>query len=55
MIFEGCGSNPEICGYFSDINGIGQSLNKIVKTKNIVHAFTVIYLSTVTQEHYARG
>ena len=58
MIYEVCSSNAEICGYFSDLNGIGLSLNKIVKAKIIVHAFIFIYLSNVTDshrlEHYAR-
>ena len=32
-------------GYFSDLNEIGPSLNKIVKAKIIVHVFIFIYLS----------
>ena len=44
MIHEVCGSNAETFGYFSDLNGIGLSLNKIVKAKIIVHAFIFIYL-----------
>ena len=40
--------NAEICGYFSDLNGIGLSLKKIVKVKSLAHAFIFIYLSTVT-------
>ena len=58
MVYEVCGSNAEICGYFSDLNGIGQSLNKSVKAIIIVHAFIFIYLSTVRDshrlEHYIR-
>ena len=58
MIYEVWGSNAEICGNFSDLNGVGLSLNKIVKAKIIVHAFIFIFLSTVTDshrlEHYAR-
>ena len=53
-----CGSNAEICGAFSEFNGLGLSLNKIVKAKIIVHVFIFIYLSTVIDlqrsEHYAR-
>ena len=61
MLYEVCGSNAEICVCFSDLNGIGLNLNKIVEAKIIVHAFIFIYLSTVTDwhryglEHYARG
>ena len=47
-----------MCFFFSDLNGIVLSLNKIVKAKIIVHAFICTYLSTVTDshrlEHYAR-
>ena len=45
MLYEICGSNAEICGYFSDLNGIGLSLNKIVKAKIIVQVF--IFTRTV--------
>ena len=58
MLYEVCGSNAEICGYFSDLNGIGLSSNKIVKAKILEHAFILICLYTVTNshrlEHYAR-
>ena len=33
------------------VYGIGLSLNKIVKVKILVHAFILIYLSTVTNSH----
>ena len=36
-------SNAEICGCFSDLNGIGLSLKKKIKVKSIAHAFK--YLS----------
>ena len=36
--------DAEICGYFSDLNEIGLSLNKIVKAKIIVRAFIFIHL-----------
>ena len=39
-----CGSNAEICGVFSDLNGIGLSLNKIVKAKIIVHVFFYLFI-----------
>ena len=39
MLYEVCDSNAEMCGYFSDLNGIGLRLNKIVDAKIIVHAF----------------
>ena len=38
------------CGSFSDLNGIGLSLNKIVKAKIIVHVFIFIYLSIYRYE-----
>ena len=43
--------NAEIYGSFSDLNGIGLSLNKIVQAKIIEHVFIFIYLSTVIDSH----
>ena len=53
MLYEVCSSNAD----FSDLKGIGLSLNQTVKAKIIVHVFIFIYLSIDTDlnrlEHFA--
>ena len=52
-LYEVCDSNAEICGSFSDLNGVRLSLNKIVKAKIIVHVFIFYQSFYWYLEHYA--